>query len=424
MCPSSATHTVAERVRAPGPSARMVIASATSMVMALLPVYLTGAMANFMEGDLRFSAAKLGLALSVFYVASTAATFGGGRLGDRLGARRALTAAVMTSAAVLVAVGILAHAWWQLAVLLAIGGVANAVAQPATNIAMTRLIPFARQGVAFGLKQTSAAATTFLAGAAVPVLAVTVGWRWAFEIAALLAVVFLVALPPRNVLAHRVNPPRAGTPHASTRTLLVLAGAVTLAVATASALATFFVSSAVAFGWSRSAAGLWLAAGSLCSILARVAWGWLADRHGARLQVVALLMLVGSLGVFGMGRPTSTAVLGVATLIAFTAGWGWSGVFQLAVIRQRERAPGAVSGFVLTGMFLGGVVGPPAFGFLAQHVSYAAAWTVAAANMALAGILLLLGASLVQPRTEALTGRARMASRRPFRKILSGERNH
>lgn len=370
---------------------RVITASGICAVLAVIPVTLSGALAPFIRGEFGFSESRLGLAVSLFYVASTSASIVGGSISERIGARRTLTLAVTLSSLTLIGIGLATRTWWHLAAFLALGGVASAVAQPATNMALTRLIRPCRQGIAFGLKQASAPAATLLAGVAVPVLGVAIGWRWAFVLAALLALAFVVLLPDRGELGARVNPRRGDAHHASTASLLLLSFAVSLAVAAASSLGAFFVESAVAQGWSPGLAGTWMAVGSLASILARVAWGWLADRQGPRLEVVAGLMFSGAVGLVLLGRASGTAILGVGSVLSFAFGWGWPGLFQFAAVRQRENAPGQATGIIMIGMYLGGVYGPAGFGALVQHGSYGLAWSVAAGAMTTGGALLLVG---------------------------------
>lgn len=374
---------------------RIVTASSLCAVLAVIPISLTGALAPFVRRELDFSEARLGLAVSLFYVASTVTSVLGGRISERIGARRTLTLAVTMSSATLIAIGMVTRTWWHLAVFLALGGVASAVAQPATNMALTRLVRPGRQGIAFGLKQASAPAATLLAGVAVPLLGVAVGWRWAFALAACLAVAFVTLMPGRGELVARVNPRRADARDASTRSLLLLSFAVTLAVAPAAALGAFFVESAVAQGWAPGVAGAWMAVGSLASIVARVAWGWLADRHGPRLEVVAGLMFLGSAGFVLLGRADGGAILGIGAVVSFAFGWGWPGLFQFVAVRQRENAPGHATGIVMIGMYFGGVYGPAGFGLLVQHGSYALAWNSAAAAMVAGGALLLVGRAII-----------------------------
>lgn len=370
---------------------RIVTASSICAVLAVIPVNLSGALAPFIRAEFGFSESRLGLAVSIFYVASTLTSALGGSISERIGARRTLALAVTMSSVTLVGMGLVTRTWWHLAAFLALGGVASAVAQPATNMALTRLVRPGRQGIAFGLKQASAPAATLLAGLAVPLLGVLVGWRWAFVLAAVLALVFALMMPARGELVARVNPRRGDALHASTTSLLLLSFAVSLAVAAASSLGAFFVESAVAQGWSPAVAGTWMAVGSLASILARVVWGWLADRTGPRFGVVVGLMFSGSAGLVLLGRTSGVVVLGVASVVSFAFGWGWPGVFQFAAVRQRENAPGQATGIVMIGMYLGGVYGPAAFGVLAERGGYALAWNVAAAAMVAGGVLLLVG---------------------------------
>ena len=73
-------------------------------------------------------------------------------------------------------------------------GLANAVSHPAANLSLAREVPAGRQGLSFGIKQAAIPVATLLAGLAVPTIAVTLGWRWAFAggAALALAVAFLV----------------------------------------------------------------------------------------------------------------------------------------------------------------------------------------------------------------------------------------
>ena len=66
----------------------------------------------------------------------------------------------------------------------ALSAAANALGQLASNAALARHVPAHRQGLSFGVKQAAIPVSTLLAGAAVPTIALTAGWRWAFVAAA------------------------------------------------------------------------------------------------------------------------------------------------------------------------------------------------------------------------------------------------
>jgi predicted MFS family arabinose efflux permease len=95
-------------------------------------------------------------------------------------------------------------------------------------------------------------------------------------------------------------------------------------------------------------------------------------------------------------------VLLIATPLAFGAGWGWPGLFNLAVAREYPEAPGAASGVTQTGTYVGAVLGPVIFGALVEHASYRVAWLFAA-TLSLGGAgFIWIGRSLIQQRRVTL----------------------
>jgi predicted MFS family arabinose efflux permease len=66
-------------------------------------------------------------------------------------------------------------------------------------------------------------------------------------------------------------------------------------------------------------------------------------------------------------------------LIAFALGWGWPGLFNLAVVDLHREAPGAATGISQTGIYVGAAAGPAAYGMLSSEIGYPAAWAVAGA---------------------------------------------
>ena len=75
-------------------------------------------------------------------------------------------------------------------------------------------------------------------------------------------------------------------------------------------------------------------------------------------------------------------------MLAFTAAWGWAGLFTFAIVKDNPEAPAAASGITQTGKYIGAALGPPIFGFIADRVSFTAAWWFST-------IVLLMAASLI-----------------------------
>ncbi|MGB3682885.1 MAG: MFS transporter, partial [Rubrobacteraceae bacterium] len=154
----------------------LAVAVATAGVM---PAFLTGGLAVQVREELGFGEAALGLAVALFFASSAAASVVLGRLVERVGSHRSMRVAAVGSAASLLGVAVFARSWSLLIGCLVVGGFANAIAHPATHLSLAREIPPHRQGFSFGIKQAAIPTATLLAGLAVPVVALTVGWRWA-----------------------------------------------------------------------------------------------------------------------------------------------------------------------------------------------------------------------------------------------------
>ncbi len=72
------------------------------------------------------------------------------------------------------------------------------------------------------------------------------------------------------------------------------------------------------------------------------------------------------------------------------SGWAWPGLMNFAVTKRYPHAPAAASSITQTGVYAGGAVGPIAFGLIADHGGWNAAWIAACAAMAAAAALIVL----------------------------------
>jgi predicted MFS family arabinose efflux permease len=374
----------ANAARAPGrslahPSALAIASGATTV----LPGFLVGALALQIRADLDVSVATVAVGVTVFFAAGALGAGPGGRLAERLGALRAIRGCVVATAACLVLAAVAAHSLGVLLALLAVAGLANAITQPAINLFMADQVPLARQGLAFGIKQAAIPAAVLVSGLALPLLALPLGWRPTFAICAAGALTVAVVVT-RSATSFAPAPRRDPAPRPS-RALIVTALGGALASAGPNALGAYLVASAVDVGIAEGVAGLLAAAGSGASLLARVVLGESADRRrDYGFAAVVVLLVTGSLG-FALLATGEAAAFVIGVFVAFSLGWGWPGLFNLAVVDLHRHAPGAATGVSQTGIYVGAAGGPAACGLVSAEYGYPAAW-------ALAGVLCLSGA--------------------------------
>lgn len=379
-----------------------IAAACCGLVLAALPVFLVGGLAVQIRAELGFSEAALGAAVSGAFLIGACAAPIGGRLADRIGARAAVLAGSALSVLALAGIGGAARSWAHLAIMLALSGLALALTDPGLAILVARAVPVTRHGLAFGVKEASIPIATLCAGLAVPGIALTLGWRWAFAVG-LLPLTGLALLLPRidltAPLGPRRTPARLGDTAAAhddgpprTALLLVAAGAA-LGMVAASGVGVFLTQSAVAMGQSPASAGLLLAVGSVAGIITRIATGILADRDGGQQFGVISWMLAAGAVAMVLGAGGAGPLLGAGTIGTFAAGWGWSGLLFLSLVRASPGAPGAAAGVGVAGLAAGNGLGPLLFGVIAQTVSFSAAWASAATLAALSAVLMRLAGS-------------------------------
>jgi MFS family permease len=354
---------------------RIIIATTSASTVGTIPVFLLGAMGPFVRSDLAFSETQLGIAVSMFWLFMAAFGIPGGRVGQRLGATLTTRLGVAGSMLAIVAMAV-APNWATLVVLMACAGLANALSQPAVDLALFEVVPRERLSLAFGIKQTALPGAALVAGLGIPVLASTVGWRWAFAVCALVGLPALVGMP-RLSPGHRRNPEaRAAGSHRLVG-VYAFAAVFTLAMIAVSATGAFYVESAIAGGSTANAAGLYLAVGSACGIAGRFVFAWRLGGIGRPLVATAVIMIVGGLGVTSFSVAPPGWPLLLMTLIAIGAGWGWNGLLTLAVVSTYAEAPARASGYIVLGAGAGGVMGPILFGVAVQNIGYGPAWLAA-----------------------------------------------
>ncbi len=386
---------------APGPGGdpqlgggRIVALSVATIVVVTMPVFLTGALAVQMRADLGFGLAALGLAVALFRLAGFVLSTPLGYLADRLGPSGSIRASAATATLASLGIAVLATDFLALSLFLLLAGAGSVLGQAGANLSVARAVRLTRQGLAFGFKQAALPLASLLSGLLVPAVGLTLGWRWAFGLAAAAGLAITIITPPANDRRF-VQQPDATNLAARRGPLLVLALGLMLGLGAASTLSAFTVDAAVSSGIDPAVAGLILAAGSALSVTVRICMGWVADRGTARPFLLVATFLAGGAVGYGLLALAQPVLFPIGAVLAFGLGWGFNGLFWYGVVRLNQQTPGRVTGIVMPGGLLGGFLGPLAFGVLVEAAGYRVAWTAAALAALLGSGVMLLGRRLV-----------------------------
>jgi predicted MFS family arabinose efflux permease len=378
-----------------------MVAGIVSTTASVFPAFLTGAVSVQLRAEVGVTEAQVGLAISAFFLTAALGSMFLGRLAEWLGASLAMTLGLGISIVTMLSVAAFARSGPTLMSILLAGGFANALTQPSANLLLAERVRAQRLGFGLALKQAGMPAATMLGGVAVPALALTVGWRWAYVAGAVVAALAIAVVP--GPAGDHQRPTWTARPQARPDQPAWLLGLLAissgLGATAAGAIGAFLVSSAEASGMRPAAAGVLLSGGSALGIVSRLLHGRWADVGGLDpLRRVTLLLGLGSVGValLAVGSPL-TYVVGTAGAFAF--GWAWPGLFNLAIVRDNPSAPAAATGVTQTGVYLGALAGPALFGLVVDRTGYAEAWLGTAAVLLAASAMLVVGRRAVRRTT-------------------------
>jgi hypothetical protein len=392
-------------------TARTTLAASAALAATVVPVFLAGALSGPIGEELGFGPGAAGLAITGFFVAAGLAAVPMARLTQRLGVRAAMRTGIVVSGAGCLLLAAVARSWWHLAVLLVLVGSVVGLVDTAAAGAFAGTIRRARQGLAFGVKEASVPVASMIAGVSVPLAAAWWGWRAAFVTVALLFPLAWLLVPADRTVpsggATREGstttggtvpppPPAAGTtapsPVADTvvghgdaeaagrrlAPVRALAVGIAAGAGAANAAATLLVPTATAGGLSGSAAGVLLAVASVASVAVRIGAGWAADRAAlSPVSWVAGALALGAAGTAILAVGVHPVAVTAGAMLTLGAGWGWTGLAFLAAIRLAPTVPARAAGTVLTGLAIGGALGPSAFAALSARSGAPAAWSAA-----------------------------------------------
>jgi nitrate/nitrite transporter NarK len=368
--------------------------------------YLWGPLAPFLVAELSVSKAQFGAVQSAFYVVGALMAVPAGVLADRFDGRWLLLACLLAMA---IPLAFLSRANTLLAVTVLAGlcGLGNGAINQVGARGVLHWFPPQRRATAMGLRQTGNMLGAALAAAALPGLALWLGWRTAVLLVAagagLAAVLSGLLYRERPMdLASAPAPARPGLKAVAGQLfrnrpfvrLLLLAPFIAYAQI---AMTTFFVLFLTdRQGIAAAAAGSLLSGALLAAALGRVAWGVIADRFfvHSRSRCLALVMALTALAAAALALLPRGGPLIVPALVGLLYGFcamGWQGLLMIVIAESVGIAvAGTAVGLLINVAWGGFVLGPVVFGALADGPGYGAAWASVATVSALCAAALCL----------------------------------
>ncbi|SAL03750.1 major facilitator transporter [Caballeronia fortuita] len=253
---------------------------------------------------------------------------------------------------------------------------------PASSQILARTTPPERMGLAFSLKQTGVPLGGLLAGAALPLAASLMSWQAAFAALALSTLIVAVASGALRSLDDQASGHIAisSTWHRPIIEVLAHRGLRAMAVVSLLFSACQLSVSGYLMAYLHQQFGLGLAQSSViyavtqaAGIGGRLLWGHLADRTGSSRRVligVCVLMAVSAAAVGAWPVQWGVVALAIASAVLGATAIGWNGVFLGEVARLAPAGRvAAVTGGALFFTYFGVVIGPPCFGWAAEHLN-------------------------------------------------------
>ena len=403
----------------PAGSLRAGTAAVAVTTVGVLPVYMVGVLWVQLREELGFGTSLLGLLVATFFATSAVSALTAGTVVRRFGAAPVVRLSALVGGASMLVISLAAQYTPALVGALVLAGWGNGIGQPASNDLIARAVASDRHGLAYGTKQAAIPLSTMLAGVAVPLVAIPLGWRPAFALGAALALLVLFTVPA----GRRLRPPGSSEPSEAAgpfrrAPLVVLAVGLSLGAATGNALGSFFVATAVDGGIAPATAGILAAVASGIGAVARIVMGWLADRVRTKwLMVVAAQMALGGLSYALLGTGVEV-LIAAGAVIGYCTGWAWAGLATYSVARMHPGMAARATSITQGGMGAGAAVGPLAFGLVASATDYSVAWYGTAALSVVAGAVIVQGRRMlmsVRPGLVAAQQRRRRKAMQPQR---------
>jgi sugar phosphate permease len=353
------------------------------------------AIAPAIRRDFGLTLTQTGVVLAASFLGSVPTLLLWGLVADRIGERFVMAAGLSAAAGALVWAAYSSSFGRLVAALAVAGGVAAGV-NSATGRAVMQWFGRDERGLALGIRQMAVPLGGAIGAVALPLLEQHVSLTAAFlglAIASAVGAVVALALI-------RVEPAEdhsaLARPLRDRRVWLLCVGSIFFVTTQISLLGFFVLFLHDERGVSTAVAAAALAVTQVLGGISRIALGRWSDR--LRMRVAPLrwvgLGIAASVAVVTVLLDVSPWILVPALMVAATFGLSWNGLSFTATAEAAGRArSGSAIGLQQTFLAVGGLVAPIAFAAVVHHVSWRAAFGLAAVSP-------LVGYAILSPLAE------------------------
>ena len=372
--------------------------------LASLVIFTPPVLAPVAGMEVGVAASTVGVATALIYISSTfAALMSGGVIG-RFGPMRVSQLSLILCAGG-IALMVSANAW-----LIGVGaliiGLGYGPVTPSSSAILAERVPPNLRAFIFSLKQTGVPIGGAIAGAMIPALMLSLGWKTAALATSAMCIALAILIQPwrRAVDAGSRAPDTRAKLGLRATMQLVLSHRrlreMALASLTYSGMQMCLGSFMVVFlhdrvGFGVGSAGAVLAAAMITGIVGRIVWGVVADRWIKPRMLLGLLGCAMSLAAFAVAAITSSWPLALVFAVSVVYGGtavGWNGVYLAEVARIAPPGQAAAATGASLAMTYFGVVALPLMFWAIVHFtgSYAVAFAAVGALTLWRGSLLLI----------------------------------
>jgi sugar phosphate permease len=382
--------------------------------------YTWGPLAPVLRDEFNLSRAQIGTITSVQYFTAVIIAIPSGIAVDKLGARIMLIISLIVMG-IPFAVMALAKSYLFFMVFAAVGGLGYGVINQVSTKGIMCWFSTRFRATAMGIKQTGVTLGGAIIAVLLPALTVVYSWRLGVLVVGILmlAVAFLslIFYKERPIsLDEGVSSDAAPASKKGKKgsLLKVMSNPVLLILCLITPLMAFGQTGIASFlvlyleedlNFSVGLAGGCLTVAMIAGTIGRIGWGIISDRlfAGDRIMPIIILSVIACIGATGTAFLSKGSPLWLPFFWSILMGGtfiGWNAVLiTLAAELAGKELAGSIMGILVTITWIGIIISPPIFGYIADSVGYYWSWLLIAVLALLSTVGFLYVMRLSKRRT-------------------------